>query len=130
MSGYYYLSNPYNGSEEERNQRAKIAAETCGVLLRRGLHVWSPIVHNHAMVNIVEFSLEERRSLILDFDFSLLKSAKAMILLEINGWKESFGVKAEIELCHQLSIPIKYLNLIDLVSAKDQSQYLRDSPRS
>ena len=57
-----------------------------------------------------QFTLEERRSLILDFDFSLLKSSKGMIVLKIDGWRDSYGVKAEIDLCNQLSIPILYLD--------------------
>jgi hypothetical protein len=33
-----------------------------------------------------------------------------MIVLAIDGWDKSYGVKAEIELCQKLSIPVKYLN--------------------
>jgi hypothetical protein len=33
-----------------------------------------------------------------------------MIVLTMDGWDRSFGVRAEIELCHKLSIPIKYLD--------------------
>ena len=69
---YYYISNPYNGTEEQKELRAKIAAEVCGKLLKRGVHAWSPIVHNHAMMKCYnEFTLEQRKTLILDFDFSL-----------------------------------------------------------
>lgn len=108
---YYYISNPYNGTEEQKSQRAKIAAEVCGKLLKKGVHAWSPIVHNHAMMNDYgDFTLEERRTLILDFDFSLLLASKGMIVLKIDGWKESYGVSKEIELCHEKSIPIKYLD--------------------
>ncbi len=108
--GYYYISNPYNGTEEQKAERARIAAQVCGKLLKMGIHAWSPIVHNHAMMKSSEFALEERRSLILDFDFSLLRSAQGMLALTIDGWEQSYGVKAEIELCEKLSIPVKYLD--------------------
>lgn len=115
--GYYYISNPYNGTDEQRNQRAKIAAQVSGKLLKRGVHAWSPIVHNHAMMNDYgDFTLEERRSLILDFDFSLLLASKAMIVLTIDGWRESYGVAKEIELCQERSLPIFYLDPADLDS--------------
>lgn len=107
---YYYISNPYNGTEEQKEQRALIAAKVCGELLRLGVHAWSPIVHNHAMMKEISFSLEERQNLILDFDFSLLKKSIGMIVLTINGWKESFGVGKEIDLCNELKIPIYYLD--------------------
>lgn len=130
MMGYYYISNPYNGTEEQREHRAQTAARTCGLLLKRGIHAWSPIVHNHAMLKAFdEFTLEERRTHILEFDFSLLRASKGMIILEIEGWKISFGVKAEIDLCNKLTLPIKYLDPTDLELATEVAQLLRDSPK-
>jgi len=127
MRSYYYLSNPYNGSYDDKELRARIAAQVCGFLLRRNIHAWSPIVHNHAMLKTVEFTLEERRSLILDFDFSLLRHAEAMIIIMMDGWKKSFGVGAEIDLCKQLSIPIKYLDPKDINdSVEDVCSLLRE----
>ena len=123
--GFYYMANPYNGSEEQKNKRAKIAAEVCGKLLKRGVHAWSPIVHNHAMMrNYDDFTLEERRTLILDFDFSLLRASKGMIILKIEGWKESYGVSKEVECCQKHAIPIRYLVPEDLDSGKDLDEII------
>lgn len=126
---FYYISNPYNGTEAEKESRAQIAARVCGLLLKKGIHAWSPIVHNHAMMKTFnEFTLEERRTKILDFDFTLLKSAKGMIVLTIDGWKQSYGVQAEIDLCNKLDIPVKYLNPDDLDLVKDIDQVLTLAP--
>jgi hypothetical protein len=126
---YYYISNPYNGSEEEKEERAKVAARICGFLLKRGIHAWSPIVHNHAMMKTFNhFTLEERRNFILDFDFSLLRAACGMIVLELEGWKQSYGVNAEIKLCQQLGIPIKYLNPNFLGHDEDPIRLLKNEP--
>jgi hypothetical protein len=107
---YYYLSNPYNGSPEEMQSRAQIAAEVCAALLRKGIHAWSPIVHNHALMEHVPFTLEERKALMLPFDFTLLKASQGMIVLTISGWDKSYGVGKEIALCKELNIPVKYLH--------------------
>jgi hypothetical protein len=107
---FIYISNPYNGSDQEKEDRTLIAAKVCASLLRSEIHSWSPIVHNHAMMANNHFTLEERQSLILDFDFSLLRAAKSMIVLKIDGWKKSYGVKKEIELCEECSIPIFYID--------------------
>lgn len=126
---FYYISNPYNGTEEQKEQRAQIAAEVCGFLLKKGIYAWSPIVHNHAMMKTFnQFTLEERRTKILDFDFSLLKSSKGMIVLKIEGWDQSYGVKAEIDLCNQLSIPIKYLDPQHLINVDDPNTVLTTTP--
>lgn len=122
---FYYISNPYNGTVEQRETRVQIAAQVCGLLLKKGLHAWSLIVHNHAMMKTFnQFTLEERRSLILDFDFSLLKASSGMIVLKIDGWKESYGVRAEIGLCKKLSIPIFYLDPSRLHSDADPRDLL------
>lgn len=125
---FYYISNPYNGTEEQREERAQLAARVCGELLKRDIHVWSPIVHNHALMKSVDFSLEERRSLMLDFDFSLLRAARGMIVLEIEGWESSFGVKAEIDLCRELGKPVKYLHPDDLTDHADPKIIFKDAP--
>jgi Domain of unknown function (DUF1937) len=107
---FYYLSNPYNGTEEQKADRARAAARACGLLLKNNVHVWSPIVHNHAMMQTFDqFTLEERRSKILEFDFSLLRASCGMIVLQLPGWEESFGVKAELNLCTELGIPVHFL---------------------
>lgn len=126
---YFYISNPYNGTEEQKEERATIAAKVCGMLLKKGLHAWSPIVHNHAMMKTFnEFTLEERQSKILDFDFSLLKKSDAMIVLTIEGWDKSYGVGKEIELCKKLDIEIKYLNPSDLDLNISVEELLKENP--
>jgi hypothetical protein len=124
---YFYVSNPYSGSDELREQRALIAARVCGLLIKRDIHAWSPIVHNHAMMKTFnEFTLEERRSKILDFDFSLLRASTGMIVLTIPGWKESYGVGREIEVCRELNLPIKYLDPSALGTEKSIDECLKD----
>jgi hypothetical protein len=126
---FYYISNPYNGTDEEREARAKIASWVCGELIKRDIHAWSPIVHNHALMKTVEFTLDERRSLMLDYDFSLLRAARGMIVLEIVGWDRSFGVQAEIQLCRELRKPVKFLDPEDLKHHNDPNLIFRDQPK-
>ena len=46
---YYYLSNPYNGTDEEKLARNNICAEVYFHLITNNIYVFSPILHNHAM---------------------------------------------------------------------------------
>lgn len=125
---FTFISSPYSGTDEEREERARITAEVCGKLLRRDFHVISPAVHSHTITKAVQFSPEERRSLILDFGLNLLRKASGMIVLEIEGWEKSFGVQAEIALCQELKIPIRYLNPIELTDTADPKRILKDHP--
>lgn len=130
---YFYISNPYNGTEEQKEHRAQVAARVCALLLKRGVFAWSPIVHNHAMMKVFsDFTLDERRAMMLPYDFSLLRQSKGMIVLTIEGWRESFGVKAELELCQELAIPVQYLNPKDLdseidVTTSDEGKVLKST---
>lgn len=125
---FHFISSPYSGTDEECEERARITAEVCGKLLRRDYHVISPAVHSHTITKAVSFTTEERRSLILDFGLSLLRKASGMIVLEIDGWEKSFGVQAEIALCQELSIPVKYLNPKELTDTADPKRILKDHP--
>jgi hypothetical protein len=125
--GYYYISNPYSGTDEVKEKRASIAARVCGLLIKRDVHAWSPIVHNHAMMKTFnEFTLEQRQSKILDFDFSLLRTSIGMIVLIIPGWDTSYGVGKEIELCRELNIPVHYLDPELLETKMSLDECLKD----
>ena len=52
-----------------------------------------------------------------------------MIVLEIEGWEQSYGVRAEIELGHELGLPIFYLSPEDLFQGQVQGECLRSHPR-
>lgn len=110
---FYYLSNPYNGTEAEKDERADICKQVCFHFIRQGISVLSPIVHNHAMYKhpaitktIDNFSVTERFEFIMAFDLNILQQAKAMLLLKLPGWEKSRGVAYEIEYCHEHNIPI------------------------
>jgi hypothetical protein len=114
---FYYLSNPYSGTEELKNLRARSAARACGKLIKDRVFTLSPIVHNHAMMKEYnEFTLEQRKDVILDFDFALLKASIGMIVLTIEGWKDSHGVKKEIEFCNENELPIYYFTSEEIES--------------
>ena len=115
---YYYLSNPYNGTEQEKSERVEICSRVCFHFIRQKIPVISPVIHNHAMNHqqdiatiLKEIPFEERFDFIMDFDFNLLKPAKAMLLLKLPGWDKSKGVAYEIDFCKQHAIPIIETNL-------------------
>ncbi|MCP4923892.1 MAG: DUF1937 family protein, partial [bacterium] len=96
--GYYYLSNPYNGSPEERLERAEAACKATALLLQKGVYTLSPVVHNHQVVkHFPEMTADQRRALIMPYDLELLRASVGMILLKIPGWDQSKGVREEID---------------------------------
>jgi hypothetical protein len=45
------------------------------------------------------------------FDRAFIVASRALIVLTIDGWKDSVGVQAEIKIAKELGIPVDYLRL-------------------
>ena len=69
--------------------------------------IYSPVVHYHP--------LAERHLLPRDYEFwnkrntDVICVAKELWVLALDGWKDSVGIKAEVEYAESLGIPISYI---------------------
>jgi hypothetical protein len=103
---FIYIASPYSGTPEVMQERFEAAELFTVRLLNEGLPVYSPIVHCHA--------LAEKYDLPKDFDFwqnhnrAILSKASGLIVLRLDGWRDSRGVQAEIEFANQCGIGIEY----------------------
>jgi hypothetical protein len=104
-----YLASPYTHPEaSDRQSRFDAACKATTELARCGLVVFSPIVHGHSLVRIglpIEWEYWER------FDHEYLRRCDWMVVLMLDGWQESRGVQAEINLTSKLDLRIDYLSL-------------------
>jgi hypothetical protein len=122
---FYYLANPYGGSDELRKERFEKCCKAISILLRNDIKTISPVVHNHSMTEVAkDWTLEERQALLLPFDFSLLEHASGMILLTLDGWEESFGVKEEIKFCEGRGIKIYKITYDEIINDIDKLKSL------
>lgn len=104
---YWYLASPYSHPEEGmRYSRAIQIMEISGILMQKGLVVYSPIWACHEVAR--------RMSLPGDFKFwenmndTMLKPAVGVIVAEMNGWTESEGVRNEIHKALMMDKPVYY----------------------
>ncbi|MDO8610112.1 MAG: DUF1937 family protein [bacterium] len=104
-----YLAVPYfDQNKFIVHERFEKVTKTAGQLLERGYKVYSPITHNH-LIN-EQFNLNWKHKDWLDYDFLFLKQCKILFVLKLEGWKESLGVKREIEYAKKLGIKVKYID--------------------
>jgi hypothetical protein len=93
MSGYVYLGSPYSKYEAGHDAAARVVADAAASLMRRGLVIYSPIAHGHAVA---------AHGLPLDWAFwkaqcqPLIDGATALVVLTMDGWQESVGLQYEI----------------------------------
>lgn len=102
-----YLASPYTHTDPAvREARFEAACQATAALVRCGQIVFCPVVHSHPLVQFdlpIEWEYWER------FDREHLARCDELVVLMLDGWRESRGVQAEIDLAIELDMPIRYL---------------------
>lgn len=100
-----YLASPYSHPDPLiRKTRFLLAQERCAELLKLNVWVYSPIVHCHEMAEV--FDLPTDFEYWRAYNFDMLRRADGMEVMQIDGWKESAGVKAEFQFARTAGIAI------------------------
>jgi len=95
-----YLASPFSHPDPlVRETRFDAACRATAALIRTGHVVFSPIVHGHPLVR---FGLPTYWAFWQRHDQELLRRSDEVIVLRIDGWEESEGVRAEVELAAAL----------------------------
>ena len=101
-----YLASPYSHPDPlVREDRFNAACQATAQLVLGGRSVFSPIVHGHPLVRHglpTEWTFWQR------FDIEYIRCCDEVLVLRIDGWEESEGVRAEIELAAALGKRASY----------------------
>jgi hypothetical protein len=103
-----YLASPYSHADPAVRQARFAAACRAGAkLIMRGLIVFSPIAHSHAIC---------QHGVPLDWhfwqahDLAFLAMCDEVVVLKLDGWELSTGVQAEIAAAKALGKPVSFLD--------------------
>lgn len=107
--GFAYLATPYTHYTGGMDAAAKAACVIAGALIRRDIAVFCPIAESHAIavaagLDQCDFSLWMRQ------DRPKLRAASALIVADLDGWRDSRGVREEIRLFAPLGRPMMLLS--------------------
>ena len=105
-----YLASPYSHScEWRRHSRFVAVAKVAGQLISDGKVLFCPITHSHS---ITRYSPLEamNHEMWMNIDLTMLERCDKLYVVTLDGWKESEGVRQEIEFATNKGIPITYLN--------------------
>lgn len=103
-----YLASPYSHPDPAvREFRFREACRAAARFMRCGLPVFSPIAHSHPLT---EFGLPADWQFWERYDFEFLRQCNGLVVLKLDGWRESRGVQAEIDLALEMDLPIRYLD--------------------
>jgi len=111
---YEYLAIPYTHEDEKvREYRAKIADTIFAAMMLGGRLIYSPISSSHHIA--VNYDLPNLWNYWERLDKCFIAHCKRVIVVTLDGWKESVGVTAEIEYAKELGIPIEYIDPEDYI---------------
>ena len=102
---YWYLATPYSKYPGGIDAAYAAAVEQSGILIRAGLIVYSPIVHCHPIFK-AGFVGSGDHNTWAAFDLAMITASCGVIVCALDGWKDSSGIKHEIELCERLGKPL------------------------
>lgn len=110
-----YFCSPYTHEcPAIETSRYESVCKAAAEMLRHGLHVFSPIAHSHAIAVHADPPLPRYWSWWQKIDFAFLDLAAEVVVLKLDGWKDSVGVKAEVEYAVKLGLPVTYLSPDDV----------------
>jgi hypothetical protein len=109
----YYLASPYSHKDKKvQKERAYRARRVAALLFKMGVFTFAPIPYNEPWE---EFDLPGDWQTWEAFDKTYIERMDAVVVLTLDGHKESVGVNAEIEFANSIGIPVHFLEESDVL---------------
>lgn len=102
-----YLASPYSHSDATvREQRFQDVCRCAAALMAQGKMVFSPIAHTHP---IAQYGLPLGWDFWERYDREHIAACDELVVLMLEGWRESKGVQAEVRIAREMEKPVTYL---------------------
>jgi hypothetical protein len=101
---FYYLATPYSKYPAGIVQAHADACAQAALLVKAGIPVYSPIAHTHPIAVCGHLDPYDHE-LWLEADRTFMEAAKGLIVCEMEGWQESYGIECEIKYFAQAGKP-------------------------
>ena len=104
-----YLASPYSHANPSiHEQRYQAACRATAALIGAGQVVFSPVVHSHPLV---AFGLPTAWAAWEQIDRAFLERCDELAVLMLDGWDQSIGVRAELQIARELGKPVRFLEV-------------------
>jgi hypothetical protein len=92
-------------------QRYDAACRATAHFIKQGHPVVSPIAHSHVLH--VTYGCGGNWETWQSIDKALIAASDAVLVLMLDGWRESGGIEAEVKFACSLGIPVEYVEVPD-----------------
>jgi hypothetical protein len=104
-----YLASPYSKYPAGREIAFREVSRKAAELMNLGYNIFCPIAHSHP-VDVYGTIEDNSHAFWLKQDFAVLQHCKLLLVYTMPGWKDSYGVNAEMEFANKINIPIMYIS--------------------
>lgn len=108
LKSFWYLATPYTKYAGGREQATKDAAKAAAHMIARKTNVFCPITHSHPVSEHLDPAIDNHDTW-LALDRVFMERAVGILVVEMPGWQESFGVNHEIEFFVAAKKPVRFL---------------------
>lgn len=125
-----YLMSPYTASAaHERASRSRKCGEAIINLANSGIKCFSPVFYGHSLEDKFRLNLPYEHW--IDFGLQMLTKCDRAWVYTLPGWRESNGMRVEVEMAIKLEIPLSTYQLFDAehVTLKEVFQEYGLTPR-
>lgn len=106
---YIYLASPYSHTDSViRQDRFEQAEKMTVDLINRNLNIFCPIVYCHELAN--RYAIDSTFDRWREFNFTMLRFASELYVLDIPGIADSEGVQAEVAFARQCGMTIMFVS--------------------
>lgn len=94
-NAFWYVGTPYSKYRYGLNAAFSSASEIAALFIRDGVPVFAPISHSHPIA--VHGAIDPLdHSIWLPADTPMMHAAHGLIVAQLEGWQDSYGIKAEV----------------------------------
>lgn len=102
-----YLAAPYTSPDPiVRNSRVELASMIAARLMEQGYGVFSPITHGHRVADHLHHDNLHSHEFWMRQCLPMLKASELLVVLPMEGWRESRGIAEELAFARSNDIPI------------------------
>jgi hypothetical protein len=103
---YWYLATEYSKYPEGLDEAYNMALYHMSILMKAGVNVYCPIVHNH---EVSKTGLPTDHDYWMAVDLPMLKHAYGCIVVKTPTWETSSGIRHEIDYCKKHARIVIYM---------------------
>jgi len=117
-----YLAQPYTHEDPKvMQERYEKGCEATSILMNKGWMVFSPIAHSHGPA---QYGLPKDYGYWRQYCELMLPKCDEVIILTLDGWEESVGVKEEVYLAGELGMATLYSGFKGLKRMGGRNEYI------